>query len=105
MLNFIVLTSFQVIAVGSPSIAESDLRTMTTEPKYAVRVNDLQSPAEAEKVSKIICNGKYIFFADKLCFNRLIEIKTKTMSLTLTIPRQSSVFVKFAIVQHLSLNF
>ena len=31
---------------------------MTTDPKYAVRVNDLRSPAEAEKVSKIICNGK-----------------------------------------------
>ena len=31
---------------------------MTTDPKYAVRVNDLSSPAEAEKVSKIICNGK-----------------------------------------------
>ena len=58
MLIFVVLTSFQVIAVGSPNIAESDLRTMTTEPKYAVRVSDLQSPAEAEKVSKIICNGK-----------------------------------------------
>ena len=58
MLIFVAITSFQVIAVGSPSIAESDLRTMTTEPKYAVRVNDLQSPAEAEKVSKIICNGK-----------------------------------------------
>ena len=58
MLIFVVLASFQVIAVGSPNIAESDLRTMTTEPKYAVRVNDLQSPAEAEKVSKIICNGK-----------------------------------------------
>ena len=54
----VIFTPFQVIAVGSPSIAESDLRTMTTEPKYAVRVNDLQSPAEAEKVSKIICNGK-----------------------------------------------
>ena len=58
MFIFVVFTSFQVIAVGSPSIAESDLRTMTTEPKYAVRVKDLQSPAEAEKVSKIICNGK-----------------------------------------------
>ena len=33
---------------------------MTTDPKYAVRVNDLRSPAEAEKVSKIICNGKHI---------------------------------------------
>ena len=31
---------------------------MTTDPKYAVRVNDLRSPVEAEKVSKIICNGK-----------------------------------------------
>lgn len=58
MFIFVVFSSFQVIAVGSPSIAENDLRTMTTEPKYAVRVNDLQSPAEAEKVSKIICNGK-----------------------------------------------
>ena len=53
----VVFNSFQVIAVGSPNIPESDLQTMTTEPKYAVRVNDLQSPAEAEKVSKIICNG------------------------------------------------
>lgn len=53
---------FQVIAVGSPSIAESELSTMTTEPKYAVRVNDLQSPAEAEKVTKIICNGKMVQF-------------------------------------------
>ena len=44
--------------MGSPSIPENDLRTMTTEPKYAVRVNDLQSTAEAEKVAKIICNGK-----------------------------------------------
>ena len=51
---------FQVIAVGNPSIAESELSTMTTEPKYAVRVNDLQSPAEAEKVTKIICNGKMV---------------------------------------------
>ncbi|KAL9971012.1 hypothetical protein ACROYT_G023488 [Oculina patagonica] len=50
------ISGVKVIAVGSPSIAENDLRTMTTEPKYAVRVNDLQSPAEAEKVSKIICN-------------------------------------------------
>ena len=49
-----------MIAIGSPSIAESELSTMTTEPKYAVRVNDLQSPAEAEKVTKIICNGKMV---------------------------------------------
>lgn len=51
-----------MIAIGSPSIAESELSTMTTEPKYAVRVNDLQSPAEAEKVTKIICNGKMVQF-------------------------------------------
>lgn len=51
-----------MIAIGSPSIAESELSTMTTEPKYAVRVNDLQSPAEAEKVTKIICNGKMVKF-------------------------------------------
>lgn len=55
-----------MIAIGSPSIAESELSTMTTEPKYAVRVNDLQSPAEAEKVTKIICNGKMVqlFFSN-----------------------------------------
>ena len=51
-----------MIAIGSPSIAESELSTMTTEPKYAVGVNDLQSPAEAEKVTKIICNGKMVQF-------------------------------------------
>ena len=52
------VSSFQVIAVGSPSISENDLQAMTTDSKYAVRVNDLHSPAEAEKVIKIICNGK-----------------------------------------------
>ena len=44
--------------MGTPNILESDLRSLTTEPKYAVRVSDLQSPAEAEKVAKIICNGE-----------------------------------------------
>ena len=86
--------------MGSPNIAESDLGTMTTEPKYAVRVNDLQSRAEAEKVSKIICNGKSIDFVDELCFNRLIEVKAKTMSHdALTIQIQSSLFVKFTMIQ------
>lgn len=68
---FIFIFLFQVIAIGSPSIAESELSTMTTEPKYAVRVNDLQSPAEAEKVTKIICNGKMVqlFFFKLLCLD------------------------------------
>ncbi|XP_074627228.1 uncharacterized protein LOC141885237 isoform X4 [Acropora palmata] len=50
------ISGVKVIAVGSSSIPESDLQAMTTEAKYAVRVNDFQSPNEADKVAKIICN-------------------------------------------------
>ncbi|XP_068700145.1 uncharacterized protein [Montipora foliosa] len=50
------ISGVKVIAVGSPSIPEGDLQTMTTDPKYAVRVNDFLSSAEAAKVAKIICN-------------------------------------------------
>jgi len=74
---FVVFNSFQVIAVGSPNIPESDLRTMTTEPKYAVRVNDLQSPAEAEKVSKIICNGKQLILLTSHALIDLSKLKQK----------------------------
>ena len=41
---------------------------MTTDPKYAVRVNDFLSSAEASKVAKIICNGRSIASGDMLRF-------------------------------------
>ena len=46
---------------------------MTTDPKYAVRVNDFLSSAEASKVAKIICNGRSIASGDMLRFARWLS--------------------------------
>lgn len=52
----------QVIAIGSDKVQESDLRNMVTRPDYAVRVSDLRSGDEAQKVAKIVCHGKILIF-------------------------------------------
>ena len=48
----------QVIAVGSDKFQESDVQNMVTRPDYAVKVDDLTSGVEAQKVAKIVCHGK-----------------------------------------------